>query len=122
VNMSKAEYLDPRCIGLFCQLYGVIICLADDPLNAIAKIGGGQISVPEDQATELDHYLRAIRDHYPDSSGLAVVGIAREIDGIFARRSLGGEAFDEAFWTNEGFQEHPDWQKIRELARAFLLR
>ncbi len=120
--MSMAEHLDPHWIGLFCQLYGVVICFADDPLNALAKIGGGQISVPEDQATELDHYLRAIGDHYPDSSGIAVVRVAREIDCILARRSLGGEAFDEAFWTNEGFQEHPDWQKIRELARAFLLR
>ena len=120
--MSMAEHLDPNWLGLFCQLYGVVICFADDPLNALAKIGGGQISVPGDQAMELDHYLRAIGDRYPDSSGIAVVRVAREIDRILARRSLGGEAFDEAFWTNEGFQEHPDWLRIRELARAFLLR
>ncbi len=48
-------------------------------------------------------------------------GVA-EIEAILDRRSLGGESFEEWFWMNDGVQRQPDCVKIRELARAFLVR
>ena len=104
------------------SLYSVLACFADDPQNSISRIGGGRISVPDDQANHLDHFLRAILEKYPDAADIRVVRVAQEIDAICGRRSLGGEAFDEFFWTNAGFQRHEDWLRIRELARTFLIR
>ncbi len=107
---------------LFHELYFVLAAFADEPRNTIDRIGGGRISIPEDQANHLDHFRRCILERYPDSHGLAVMRVVTEIDEILTRRSRGGEAFDESFWTNKGFERHEDWLKIRELVRAFLIR
>jgi hypothetical protein len=48
--------------------------------------------------------------------------IVAEIDKILAPYSFGGESFDEWFWTNAGLKQHPVWDEIRELARAFWVR
>jgi hypothetical protein len=122
VDLSMSARIDERDMCLFRELYDVLVCFADDPQNSISRIGGGRISVPDDQANHLDHFLRAILEKYPDATDLTVVRVAKEIDAVFGRRSLGGEAFDESFWTNAGFQRHEDWVRIRGLARAFLIR
>jgi len=109
-------------LWLFRELYSVLGALADEPANTISRIGGGRISIPEDQANDLDHFRRCILEKYPDAADLQVMNVVAEIDVMLERRSLGGEAFQEWFWTNKGFQQHPDWAKIRELARAFLVR
>lgn len=117
-----ADRIHERDMWWFRELYGVLACFADDPRNSISRIGGGRISVPEDQASHLDHFLRVILENYPDAADLAVVRVAKEMDAVLSRRSRGGEAFDEFFWTNVGFQRHDDWLTIRELSRAFLIR
>ena len=48
--------------------------------------------------------------------------VLAEINTLLDQRSNGGELFDEWFWTNDGFQHHGDWIKIREKARDVLLR
>jgi hypothetical protein len=117
-----ADRIDERDIWLFRELYFVLASFADTPEDTISRIGGGRISIPEDQANDLDHFRRVILERYPEATSLEVMRVATEIDAILSRRSLGGEAFDEHFWTNAGFQRHEDWLKIRELARAFLIR
>jgi hypothetical protein len=109
-------------VWLFRELYFALAAFADDPQNTISRIGGGRISIPDDQANDLHNFLRCILEKYPDLASLAVMRVATDIDEIFSRRSLGDEAFDEWFWTNEGFQRHEDWLKIRELTRGFLIR
>jgi hypothetical protein len=111
-----------RDFFLFGELYSVLAAFADDPSNTISRIGGGRISIPEDQSNHLDHYRRAILGKYPEAANLEVMRVVAEIDDIFSRYSAGGDSFDEWFWTNEGFQQHPIWDRIRELARAFLVR
>ena len=106
----------------FGELYSVLAAFADEPANVIGRVGGGRISIPEDQANHLDNFRRCILAKYPRAADLQVMRVVAEIEVILARRSLGGESFEEWFWTNGGFQRHPDWVKIRELARAFLVR
>jgi hypothetical protein len=107
---------------LFGQLYSVLAAFADDPANVIIRIGGGRISIPNDQANDLDHFRKAILGRYPEAADLQVMKVVAEIDEILDRYSLGGESYDEWFWTNAGFERHLVWDKIRELARAFLVR
>jgi orotate phosphoribosyltransferase len=74
-----AGRIDERDMCLFRELYSVLACFADDPQNSISRIGGGRISVPDDQANHLDHFLRAILEKYPDAdvlAGVATAGIA----------------------------------------------
>ena len=109
-------------VWLFRELYSVLAAFADEPQYTIDRIGAGQIAIPDDQASHLHHFRRAILENYPDLANLEVVRAATEIDAIIDRRSRGGEAFDESFWTNEGFKDHVDWLKIRRIARDFLVR
>jgi hypothetical protein len=107
----------------FRELVAVLAGFADDPGATIARVGGGNVDVGEELAEDLDHFLfRCILAKYPEAAGLAAVQEAREIGAILARKGLGGEGFEEAFWSNEGFRDHPEWQAIRERARAFLLK
>ena len=114
--------IDESDVWLLRELYYVLAAFADAPQNTIDRIGGGRISIPEDQANDLDHFLRCILEKYPDSAQLAIIRVAIEIDAILSRRSRGGDAFDERFWTNAGFLRHEGWQRIREIAREFLIR
>ena len=116
---DRVDECDYWCFG---QLYSVLAAFADDPTNAISRIGGRRISIPEDQANELHNFRTTILAKYPDAADLEVMRVVSEIDEILSKHSLGGESFDEWFWTNKGFMEHPDWEKIRELSRAFLVR
>jgi hypothetical protein len=106
----------------FRELYAVLAAFADEPTNTINRIGGGRISIPEDQANDLHQFRRCILETYPHAADFEVMKVVAEIDGIFDRRNADGKSFDQAFWTNRGFQRHSDWDKIRELARAFLVR
>jgi hypothetical protein len=106
----------------FGELYSVLTVFADDPTKAIIRIGGARISIPEDQANHLDHYYNLLIAKYPDAADLAVMKVVGQIDAILDRKSRGGESFDEWFWSNAGFERHPDWITIRELSREFLLR
>lgn len=107
---------------LLGQLYAILACFADLPKNSINRIGHGLIWVPDDQANELDQMLQAVLSNYPQAKDFEVVRVAMEMDAIFGRYGLHGDLFDEAFWTNEGFENHEGWQKIRSMAREFLLR
>jgi hypothetical protein len=105
----------------FRELYAILAAFADEPGNTIARIGES-ISVPEDQAEDLDHFRGCILAKYPAASDLGVMEVVEGIDAILDRRSRGGEGFEEGFWSNQGFREHPDWREIRNRARSFLLR
>jgi hypothetical protein len=117
-----ADRIEECDLWLFRELYFVLAAFADDPQYTIDRIGGGRISIPDDQANDLDHFRRCILDKYPGLAGLQVMRVATEIDAILSQRSRGGERFDEWFWTNEGFRRDGDWLKIRKLARTFLIR
>lgn len=104
----------------FRELYSVLAALADEPENTIARLDD-EIAAPVALAEELGNFLRCIREAYPEAN-LAVLQLVEGIDEILARRSLGGEDFDMDFWSNEGFQEHLDWEDVRSRTRAFLLR
>ena len=106
----------------FRELYDTLAAFADDPSVTITRIGGGQTSVPEDLAEDIDDFRDSVLAKYPEAATLGVMAVVTEIDAILDRRSRGGEAFEESFWTNEAFQRHPDWAKIREMSRSFLLR
>jgi hypothetical protein len=106
----------------FCELYSVLAAFADEPTNVISRIGGGRISIPEDQANHFGHYRECVLQTYPDAANLELMKVVTKIDAILDNRSLGGEAFDESFWTNGGFMRHPDWVCIRRLAREYLIR
>jgi hypothetical protein len=107
---------------LFGQIYAVLSAFADDPEKVISRIGGGTVSIPDDQANDLGNSLRVILQHYPGAVELKLVERAARFDEIFTRKSAGGEAFDEWFWTNAGFERHPEWDEIRAAAREFLIR
>lgn len=104
------------------ELYNVLVSLADDPANTVARAGTGQIPVPEEQSGELALYEELILDHYPDAADLAVMRAVSEVREILSRKSLGGEDFEEWFWSDEGFETHHEWSQIREIARGFLFR
>jgi hypothetical protein len=104
------------------EIYAVLTAFADAPSNTISRIGGGKIFVADDLANHLDNFLRCMQAKYPESSRLSVMDVALKIDDILTRRSRGSESFDEWFWTNEGFEKHPDWNTIRSLSREFLAR
>jgi hypothetical protein len=116
------DQIDECDYWLFGMLYGVLTDFADHPQYVISRIGGGSISIPEDRGNDLDHFRGVILERYPQHAGLAVMRVAGEIDAILTQRSRGGVLFDEQFWTNAGFEQHADWQKIRVLAREFLIR
>ena len=104
------------------EVYDVLAAIADAPANTIGRIGGGKIFVADDLANHLDHFLQCMQTKYPESETLTVINVARQIDDILTRRSRGGESFDEWFWTNDGFENHADWNTIREMSREFLAR
>ena len=109
----------------FRELYSILVAFADDPESTINIIGGkidGGISIPDDQANDLDHFRGCVVAKYPAASGLELMRVVNEIDMVLTRRSLGGEDFNEWFWTNDGFRRHPDWEWIRKRARSYLLR
>jgi hypothetical protein len=106
----------------FGELYGVVVAFADAPEHTIGRIGGGQIAVPEDQAEDLRHFRECILNKYPSAAGLAIMRLTAEFDEILAGRNPSGPGFERAFWTNEAFQRHPDWQMIRRKSQEFLLR
>lgn len=106
----------------FCELHSVLAAFADDPNNVISRIGGGHISIPEDQANHLEQYRQCVLQTYPDAADLELMKLVARIDVILDNRSLGGDGFDESFWTNSGFMHHPDWVCIRRLAREYLIR
>lgn len=106
----------------FGFLYTVIADFADAPDLAISRISGGRFFVADDLASTLSNYYRLVHNKYPAAADLELMQFAAKLDAIFASRSRGGNGFDEMFWTNEGFQNHPDWQRIREEARTFLMR
>jgi hypothetical protein len=106
----------------FRELYSVLIAFADEPAQAISHIGGGRISLPEDQANHLDHFYNYLRTKYPEVAQLELMTLAAFFNDMLAERSRGGALFDEYFWTNDGFQHHPDWIAIRTKARQFLIR
>jgi hypothetical protein len=114
--------IDDRDLSLFRELYFVLAAFADEPTNTISRIGGGHISIPDDQANDFGHFRRAILEKYPAAANLELMRVVAEVDAIFSRKSRGGASFEEWFWTNKGFLQHPDWDKIRTLARAFLVR
>lgn len=104
------------------QLYSVLIEFAGDPAQTISRVARGHISIPEDQANHLDHYYRLLIEKYPNAVDLEVMKVVAQIDAILSDKSRGGASFDEWFWTNRGFEEHPEWLKIRAMARDFMLR
>lgn len=117
-----ANRIEDADVWLVRELYFALAAFADAPQYTISRIGGGRISIPEDQANDLDYFMRCVLEKYPWSEELSLMRVVSEIDVILTRRSVDGDAFDESFWTNEGFSGHPDWLQIRELARAFLIR
>lgn len=119
VRSPTPDRIDGADVWLVRELYAVLGALADDPRNTISRIGGGRVSIPEDQANDLHEFRRCILAKYPE---LSLMRVAAEIDDILSRRSRGGELFEELFWTNAAFERHDDWRKIRALARAFLIR
>ena len=106
----------------FVELYATLGAFADKPTNTISRIGSGRISIPEDHANHLANFRHCILAKYPNAEDLQVMRIAAEIDAILNQKSRGGESFEEEFWTNKGFISHPEWAKIRSIARAFLAR
>jgi hypothetical protein len=106
----------------FGELYSVLTVFADDPAQAIVRLGGGRISIPEDQANHLDHYYHLLIAKYPDAADIEVMKVVARIDAILEGKSRRGGSSDEWFWTNAGFERHPDWIMIREVSREFLLR
>ncbi|MFO0959543.1 MAG: hypothetical protein U0800_19265 [Isosphaeraceae bacterium] len=106
---------------LFRELYSVLTAFADKPESTISRIGN-RIAVTEDQANHLHHFRRSILEKYPEAADLAVMRLAADIDELLDRRSNGSPDYEEGFWTNRAFSEHPDWQWIRRRAREFLLR
>jgi hypothetical protein len=117
-GMNEVEEVD---IWWFRELYAILAAFADDPSNTISRLGGGTASVPEDQAEDLGHFRRCVLSKYPQAGGLRVMRVIAEIDAILDRKGRGGESFEEWFWTIEGFRHHPDWARIREMSRSFLL-
>jgi hypothetical protein len=107
---------------LFGFLYAVIIDFADAPGMVINRVGGGRIDVADDLANSHGYYYRLASGKYPATSLLELMQLAARIDAILVSRGHGDERFDASFWTNEGFQNHPDWIEIREAARSFLMR
>ena len=90
--------------------------------DAISRIGGGQISVSKDLAEDLALFRDCILKKYRLAEGLAIMRLFSEFVSILERRSRGGQDYEEEFWTNESFQQHPDWRLIRRKSREFLLR
>jgi len=122
VQFPMISGVEERDLWSFGELYAVLVAFADAPGQVIGRIGGGRISIPEDQANHLDQYYNYLLAKYPAAADLELMKVVAEIDTLLGQKSRGGELFDESFWTNDGFQDHPDWIKIREKARAFLLR
>ena len=54
----------------FGELYSVLVAFADEPTQAIARIGGGRISIPEDQANHLDHFYNYLERNIPNPLAL----------------------------------------------------
>ena len=105
----------------FQHTYALLGRLADLPENTIARVGGGRISIPEDQGIELGQFRQCIHSWYSDATDMAVVSVVDCVHTILARCSRNGETFDGSFWTNGGYREHSDWDEIRRLVRAFLV-
>lgn len=120
--MSTLHEINERDYWLFGELCSVLIAFADDPRNVIARIGGGQISIPDDQANHLHEFYRTILANYPQASELETMRVAKQIDEMLDERSRNRPLFDSSFWTNDGFIHHPDWDTIRALARTWLVR
>jgi hypothetical protein len=121
-RQSLLESIEGCDFSLFGELYAVVTAFADAPENTISRTGGGRISVTDDYANHLANFRKCILEKYPGAADAAIMQLVEELDSILTRRSFGGEAFEEEFWTNEAFQRHPDWQMIREKAWEFLLR
>jgi hypothetical protein len=116
VSIEEEDY------GVLRMLFEVVLGFADVPEYDVAKSGGERFALQDDYASTIGHYRKYLLNKYPDLADLAFMKLITEVDSIFARRGYGGEAFDEIFWTNHGYQHHPDWKAIREKAREFLLR
>lgn len=108
-------------LWLVRDLYQAIGAFADVPKRTIDQIGNGKISIPEDQAIEFDNCFNRLREKYPNFTKLRIMLMAEKIKKILDLRSHENEGFDEWFWTNRGFQMHPDWNVIREISRDILL-
>jgi hypothetical protein len=117
-----APYIEESDLWWFGMLYDAVIAFADAPENTISRIGGGRINVTDDFANQLWSYSELILKKYPTAADLAIMRLIAEFDEILTRRSRGRDGFEEKFWTNRAFQRHPDWYRIRERAREFLLR
>lgn len=109
-------------VWLFRELYFVLATLADEPQNTIQRIGKGRISVPDDQANDLEHFRRCILEKYPWSADRMVIRTATAIDAILSRHNRSSRESEDWFWTNAGFLRHDDWATIRELPRELLVR
>ncbi|TWU50718.1 hypothetical protein Poly51_40110 [Rubripirellula tenax] len=116
------DQIAARDFWCFGQLYAVLAAFADDPSNTISRIGGGRISVPDDQANELHNFRTTVLANYPDAAELELMQVVARVDSILSERSRGSAQFDEYFWTNKAFADHPDWDRIRMMAREFLVR
>ena len=121
VTLRRNFFVHKDDFWSFGQLYSVLAEFADDPEKAIFR-SGGRYSIPEDLANHLENYCKLLLEKYPDAKDLEVMQVAAEIESILSKKSRGGSSYDERFWTNDGFQRHLDWDKIRQRARAFLLR
>jgi hypothetical protein len=111
---------DPAIAWSLREVLLVIVDFADPPDAAIARIGDGKISVPEDRAQDLDHFLKVALSRAPKLATVPLLRLAREIDRTLDRKSRGGPAFELGFWSNRGFRRHSEWKRIRRRCRKFL--
>jgi hypothetical protein len=109
-------------VYLFEMIYSVLIVFALEPQMGIQRVGGNRIAVADDQANQLGNFYDLVMQKYPHAADFEVMRATAKINAILSDRSFGSPGFDEWFWTNRGFQQHPDWDAIRVVAREFLLR
>ncbi len=69
-DLRERLRIDDCDIWLFRELYAVLASFADKPQNSISRIGGGRISIPDDQGNDLGHFRQVILEKYPDVAGL----------------------------------------------------
>jgi hypothetical protein len=114
------DKIEEKDFWWFRELYHVIVGFADLPEATVSRLR--EINVPEDYANHLHNFRQNILEKYPDAKDFEIMKVAADIDAILTEKSRDGKRFEERFWTNRAFKMHPEWEKIREISRAFMLR
>jgi hypothetical protein len=112
--------IEDQHLWWFRQLHDVLLEFADAPDNVLRRLG--QVNVPEDLAGTFRESLKSIRSTYPEEVAPELLGVARAVDEVLSAKSLRGAGFEYEFWTNPAFRDHPEWSRVRNICRAFLLK